>query len=367
MAFIPMLLLYPIGGIIADRLNKKNIMVILDFCTALLIFIFYLLESRVDVVILIAITMITLYAIQGAYQPAVQASVPLLVKPDQLMQGNSIVNMVTSLAGILGPVIGGILYSIFGLDPILYVSISCFFASAVMEIFIHIPYKKQPQKGNIIATGASDLKDSFYFMFKQRPVLWKVSLVYATVGLLLTSLILIALPVLITQRMNFAPDTANRLYGYAQGVIGGGAILGGIFAGALSKKLKSKDSSLILVGCGLSVLLGGFALQILQQSLAIYIVLIIGCGLLITLSTVFQIQILSYVQMLTPTELTGKVLSFVICICMCTIPVGQFIYGFIFEKIMVSFYLPFYVSGLLMIAISFATRRVFSGIEALLK
>ena len=30
-SFIPMILLFPIGGIIADRVNKRNIMVILDF------------------------------------------------------------------------------------------------------------------------------------------------------------------------------------------------------------------------------------------------------------------------------------------------------------------------------------------------
>jgi MFS family permease len=36
-SFIPMLLLFPIGGIIADRVNKRNVMVMLDFATAILI------------------------------------------------------------------------------------------------------------------------------------------------------------------------------------------------------------------------------------------------------------------------------------------------------------------------------------------
>ncbi|MFV0241588.1 MAG: MFS transporter, partial [Lacrimispora sphenoides] len=39
-SFIPMLFLFPVGGIIADRVNKRNIMVILDFSTALLISLF---------------------------------------------------------------------------------------------------------------------------------------------------------------------------------------------------------------------------------------------------------------------------------------------------------------------------------------
>lgn len=362
-AIVPMLLLYPIGGIIADRLNKKNIMVILDFSMAILIFLFCLLIGKIDVVPLIAISMIILYGIQGGYQPAVQASVPVLVKPEYLMQGNSIVNMVTSLAGMAGPVIGGVLYSIVGLIPILYVSIGCFFASAVMEIFIRIPFVKKLKKGNILATGIGDLKDSFRFMFKERPVLWKISLVYASMGLFLTALVLIALPVVITQRLGFAADTANRFYGYAQGMMGAGAILGGVLAGAVSQKLQPKAGSYILAGCGLCVLSGGFALQIFSDSMIIYVALLVGCGMLTALSTVLQIQILSYVQILTPTELTGKVLSFVICICMCTLPVGQFIYGLIFEVIGNHIYLPFYAAAFIIIGISVFTRRIFNGID----
>ena len=130
-----MLVLFPIGGIIADRFHKKNIMVLLDFGTSILIFLFCLLEGKMDIVPLVAITIVALYGIQGAYQPAVQASIPVLVSPEHLMQGNSIINLINSLASMLGPVFGGILFSVFGLSPILYVSIGCFFVSAIMEIF----------------------------------------------------------------------------------------------------------------------------------------------------------------------------------------------------------------------------------------
>ncbi|MDI3311457.1 MAG: MFS transporter [Thermoanaerobacterium sp.] len=142
-SFIPMLLLFPIGGIIADRVNKRSIMVILDFSTAMLISLFYLLVGKIDIVLLMAITMIILYGIQGAYQPAVKASVPMLVESEYIMKANSVVDMISSVASMVGPVIGGLLFYILGLAPILYASIGCFFAAAVMEIFIHIPFKKK--------------------------------------------------------------------------------------------------------------------------------------------------------------------------------------------------------------------------------
>ncbi|GHV72911.1 MFS transporter [Spirochaetia bacterium] len=364
-SFIPMLLLYPVGGILADRVNKRNIMVVLDFSTAILIFLFYVLAGKLDIVSLIAITMIILYGIQGAYQPAVQASVPVLVETEHIMQGNSVVNLITSLASMIGPVIGGILFSIVGLRPILFVSTGCFFASAVMEIFIHIPFEKRKPAGNIFSTGFNDLKESFIFMLKERPVLWKISIIFASINLFLTPLTLIGLPVLITQHLGFEPDTANRLYGYAQGVIAAGAVLGGLLAGVLSKKLKSTASPFLLIGCALSMLMGGIALQTLRGPMGIYMVLVIGSGLLVALSTVFQIQVMTYVQILTPTHLTGKVISCVICLCMCTNPLGQFMYGIVFETIGNRAWLPFYAAALIMIGIGVFTRRIFYGIDYL--
>lgn len=366
-AFIPMLIIFPIGGIIADRVNKRNIMVILDFTTAALIFLFYVLVGTTDIIPLMASTMIILYGIQGAYQPAVKASVPVLVDTKYLMQANSIVDVISSLSSVVGPVIGGILFSIVGLEPILYVSIGCFFVSAVMEIFIHIPFEKKQAKGNIFVTGFGDLKESFSFMFKKQPVLWKMSLFYASVNLILNSLVLIGIPVLITQHLGFTTNVANRLYGYAQGIIAAGSVLGGLLAGVLSKKLKSKSIPFFIIGGALSMLLGGLALQTLRNSMAIYIILVIACGILLTLETLFTIQMMSYVQILTPKNLIGKVISCVICICMCTNPIGQFIYGIVFEKIGSNTYVPFYVAALIMIGISAFIRHIFYGIEHLIE
>lgn len=74
-SLIPMIILTPFGGIIADRVNKRNIMVFLDFLTAAVIIIFALLIGKINLVFMIIITLMILYGIQGAYQPSVQASI----------------------------------------------------------------------------------------------------------------------------------------------------------------------------------------------------------------------------------------------------------------------------------------------------
>ena len=362
-SFIPMILLFPIGGIIADRLNKRNIMLVMDLCTAILISIFCLLSKRIEIVPLMAITMIVLYGLDGADRPAVKASIPALIDGKHIMKANSIIDMVDSTASMAGPVIGGILFAAFGLTPILYISICCFFASVVLDIFIHVPFEKRAASGNMFTTGIGDLKESFRFMFKEQPVLWKISLVFAASNLLLTALVLIGLPVIITQRLGFSPDTANRLYGYAQGVVAAGAILGGFLAGAISGKLKSKTGFILLIGCSLCVAVAGTALQMLSVSFVVYFILITNCGLLLTIHTIFQIQMMTYLQILTPNDLVGKVISCFMCVVMCTVPLGQVVYGFAFEHIGRNIYLLFYVAGFIMIGISILTRRIFSGID----
>lgn len=288
---------------------------------------------------------------KGSISATVKASIPVLVDKEHLMQANSIVDMISSFANMLGPVIGGLLFSFIGLTPILYISIACFFVSAVMEIFMNIPFEKKQRNENLFVTGLRDMQGSFRFVFKKKPVLWKISITYGMVSMLLCSLFVIALPVLITQSMGFSERMANRLYGYAQGVIAAGSIAGGLLGRYL------------IIGCALSILTSGLALQLFQSSMAIYVVLVVGCSLLMVLSTLFQIQMMSYVQILTPNELIGKVIACVICVCMCSNPIGQFLYGFVFEHIGDNAYLPFYVASFIVIGMGVITRGLFCKID----
>lgn len=363
--FIPMLVLYPIGGIFADRLNKKNIMVMLDFFTSGLVFIFCILQGRMNIIPLIGGTMIILYAIQGIYEPAVKASIPILVKGEDLIKANSIVDVVNSLASMIGPVIGGILFSIFGLGPVLYISIACFFISAVMEIFICIPFERKKSGRGLLETGVNDMKLSFNFIFNDQPIIWKVSAIYSLANLFLTSLILIAGPVIITQKLGFSLAEGNRLYGYAQGAIATGAVLGGLLSGFLSNRLNPSKSPLILIGSALSIIVVGLGLQVLKNPMQVYFVMVAGFSLLISLSTLFQIQLMTYIQRLTPNDLIGKVIACVICICRMTSPVGQFVYGLVYENVGNYYYLPFYLMGLFTIVIALLTRKVFQKVEEL--
>ncbi len=330
-AFIPAILLSPVGGIIADRVNKRNIMVILDFLTSIVILVFSLLMGKVELVVLVAVTMMLLYGIAGAYQPSVQASIPALASQDNIMAANSVINTISSFSSLTGPVIGGILYSAYGLKPVLYVCMACFFISAVMEIFIKIPYKKQAQDGSILYIAKEDLLKGLTFIRKDQPVIGKVLIITCGLNLFLSAMIITGLPYLITEVLGLGELQANKLCGYAEGALAAGGLSGGIFAGVLASKLSIKKAGMLLSGGALSVFPVSIALILPLPGIAVYTVMTICFFIIMVLSTIFTIQMLSFVQSVTPQELTGKVIAVILAGSMCSQPLGNALYGIFFE------------------------------------
>ena len=142
-------------------------------------------------IFLLAGALMLLYGIAGAYQPSVQSAIPVLVTQQHVMKANSVINTVNSLSSLTGPVLGGVLYSTYGLRTVLIICSACFFASAVMEIFIHIPYKKPEKKEGIWKIVRADFEQSFQFIRRERPEIGKVVLVICGINLFLSAMIIV--------------------------------------------------------------------------------------------------------------------------------------------------------------------------------
>lgn len=365
-AFIPMIFFTPAGGIIADRLNKRNIMVILDFSTAILLLLLAVSLKHINPILCIFGALIFLYGIQGAYQPAVQASIPLLVPAESMMRANACINLVSSLSGLMGPVLGGALLAAIGIYPIIFASLVCFFLSAVMEIFICIPFENRKTKGSILKTGFCDLKESLHFMTVDFPLILKISLICTGLNLFLSSCVNIGLPVIITQTLGFSAKTANRLYGLCEGVMGAGGLIGGLCAGVFASKLKADKASILLFFCGLMLVPVAAVLTFPLPKFAACIFLFISVFFMMAMISLFSIQLMTYLQILTPEELLGKVISCTMCISSCAVPIGQAAYGILFEKFDDVPQLLFFFTFVIVTAISFLSAKPFLHVQDIL-
>ena len=360
-AFIPAILLSPIGGIVADRINKRNIMVILDFFTAGVILMFVALMGRMNLILLMIFTLMLLYGIAGAYQPSVQASVPALVGQDHFMEANSIINTISSFASLLGPVLGGILYSTYGIESVLWVCILCFLASAVMELFIKIPYVKQDSDAGIWKIVKKDFSDSFRFIRKEKPVIGKGLVVICGINLFLASMILVGLPYMVTEVLPLDTALANKLYGFAEGALAAGGLTGGILAGVFAKKLIIKKVGNLIIACSVSVFLMGIVLPISDSAAVDYVVMTMGCFLVMVFSTIFTVQMLSFVQTETPQNLIGKVIAVILTISMCAQPAGNALYGVLFEICRGYEFAVILFSGIVSLIIACRARNIFQS------
>ena len=361
-AFIPAILLSPVGGILADRVNKKNIMVVLDFFTAAVILAVSLLLGKVDLVLLQTSALMLLYGIAGAYQPSVQASIPMLASQENYMAANSIINTISSFASLVGPVLGGIVYSAYGLRPVLWVCIVCFFLSAVMEIFIKMPFEKPEPSGNLWDTIKADFGESVRFIRQEKPVIGKALLVVCGINLFLSAMIIVGMPYLVTEVLDLEAHEANRLFGYAQGALAAGGLTGGICAGVFAGKLSIKKTGNLLVACAAPVFPIGLSLLFFESGMVNYLVLT-GCSFLVMVcSTVFSVQMMSFIQTETPQNLLGKVIAVILTICMCAQPLGNAFYGVMFGACKGFEYVVVLFAGVVTLGIVVCARKIFENL-----
>ena len=358
-AFIPMVIFSLFGGIIADRKNKRNIMVALDFTTATVILIFSFALGKVLLIPLMIAVLMILYGISGIYQPAVQASIPLITEKQFLMQGNAVINMVSTLAGLLGPLIGGVLFGAFGIMPILFISISCFAFSAVMEVFIHIPFEKNTDGKSVFSAVGSDLSDSFKFIKYEKPIFLSILEILAVFNLILTAMMLVGIPVIVVQILGMS-DTA---LGITQGAMGLGGLAGGIITGAAAEKIRPKNGYIFLIICSLAAFVMGISVfEAVPKNIGYFIITAISFSAMCA-STMFSVSMMTAAQQQTPPNLLGKIMAVIIAVSSCSQPVGQALYGVLFDVFADKPYLIMIGAATLAMAVSLYSKKVFAVLE----
>lgn len=327
-SMIPTILLSPFGGVLADRVNRRNIMVCLDITTSLVCLLFLTQLGSNQIVSIIAAMMIVLSIIQSMYQPTVQSSVPLLVDKDSLLQANGIVIQVSALASFLGPILGGILYGFLDLKVILVISAVAFFIAAVLELFIHMPFTKQSLNGKLSNTVILDLKQALNYISKDNPILFKLLLLVAAINLLFSSMIMIGLPYIVKIQLGLS----SQLYGIAESFLAIGSIAAGLSIGFVAKKHSIHNAYIFILLGGVLLLPLAFVSDLDIKPMIAYSITCLSTFLCLVCIGIFTIFAQTFIQTETPHAMLGKVSAVVSTIVMCSYPIGQSLYGILFDN-----------------------------------
>jgi MFS family permease len=349
----------PFGGILADRVNRRNVMLILDFTVTTLLLTFGFTLSLGYEVAQIGIVMSIMTVVHSFYGPAVQAAIPSLQEKENLVAANAVVNQIVMLSNILGPILGGVFYAITGISGLIWMSASVFLVSAIVDIFIKIPFTKQEHTGGVFSIIKNDMSQGFRFIFKEQPDLLKSLGALSAINLLFVSM-QVGLPFIILVVL----ARGSELFGIFSALGAAAGMLGGIFVGITAKRANFKLHFWALAIIGFLIALMGSLFLVNLTNITIFI-LITGCTMgMYFFASVFNIPFISALQKLTPNHLLGKVMAYVSTIAMATTPIGRLIYGVIFEEFQDNMFVIFSTTGILLAITGIFVRILFKRLAA---
>ena len=359
-ALLPTVLLSPFGGILADRANRKHIMVALDALSGLSVLAAGLLLPLGRELWVIGALLVLLSVLAAFESPTVQACVPQMVSPQNLVQGNAVVSQVSAVTSLVTPFWGSLFYTAFGIGPVFAAAVVCFWLTALLECMIRLEYQKPPRTAGIGAIVREDLAVSAHFLRREQPDILKLLLLAALAGMFVSGTAVVGFPYLVRTVLGLSAT----YYGAAESAMGAAAILGSLCAGLLGKKLRVRDMAAIFLSFGLSLFPIGFSFLLPVGRMARYGVLLFFFCVCQLGVCIFSTYAITLIQQRTPEQLMGKVMSCVFTLSMCAQPVGQMVYGALFDCFSDSVYWVLIPTGVLICLIAVASRGFLKRMEA---
>lgn len=358
-AMLPTILLSPFGGILADRANRRNIMVALDALSGTSVLIAGAVLFFGHDIFIIGVLLVVLSVLAAFESPTVQACVPQMLSEDDLLRGNAIVNQVQAFASLFTPFLGSIIYAAFGLHPILWGTVACFFLTAILECFIRLDDRKPNVHMPIREIIKKDFSASIRFLCREQPCILKLLLLAALASLFVAGTVVVGFPYLVRTVLGLSAEH----YGAAESAMGVAAILGSLFVGIMAQKFRLRWLSLAFEGLGLCLVPAGIVFLLPLAPFGIYIILLIMFCIMQFGCSLFSTCAISVIQRRTPEHLMGKVMSYVFTLSMCAQPAGQLVYGALFDRFAHCPYWVLIPSGALLCAVGILSVPSFVDLE----
>jgi len=292
---IPQIMFGLVGGVIADRWDRKLVMVSADVLRGLIILCIILVDS-VQQLWSLYLAAAGLAMVGVFFYPARNAVIPNIVPGSLLLAANSLIQGSYIIALIVGPVIAGAAVELWMPSAIILDSIT-FFISAIVIGVMKIPNATSDQSDTAEDNGVwEDIKAGLNFIRYNR-ALRRVLVVTAVATLGIGAIVLLAIP-----HLKAELEAGGLEYGIAMSMLGLGSVLGGLMVNQLSQRLSTSTivgGMLTLAGAAIVVFV--FApnyLAVLVSVVVIGMCVVIARGALDTIS-----------QALSPDAMRGRVQS----------------------------------------------------------
>jgi DHA3 family macrolide efflux protein-like MFS transporter len=255
-SFILYILLSPVAGVLADRIDRRILMVAGDLGAALMTLMLLVLYQSGGLQIW---HLYLAEALTGAFEafqlPAYNAAITMIIPKEQYARAAGMRALSTSLSDVAAPAFAGILLRLLGLGGVMVVDILTFFIGIAPLLVLTIPRPVMPEHGGARGSVWSDIRFGFRYIV-ERAGLRGLLLVYIGINLA-AALTYYA----VMDPMVLARTGGDELaLASVKSALGMGGVVGGLIMSAWGGP-KRKIHGVLLMG-GVSFLLGDFMMGV---------------------------------------------------------------------------------------------------------
>lgn len=320
------------GGAVADRWHRKRIMIVSLTASAGFVALIPVLftASVLDIVLLTGISFLLSTATQF-FEPALNAAIPGMVSKQALTPANSMIMSTKQLGTILGPGLAGFLITQIGITTIFYIDALTFVMAAMVTLMVTVP-NPAGESSEPDGKQASDAVRPLYralwadiakaLSFVRRETILFLVILLAIFANLAVAPIRVITPSFVQDVLGQGAES----YGFLISAFSVGVVLAMLLVGRLEQHVRK--GSLILAGFFTAgVALGGTAL-VTQYAQLLPLFFIVGCGF-----AAINVPFRTLIQVSTPDELLGKVLSLDLVLSTSAVPLSQVLFGLLAEQV----------------------------------
>jgi len=314
--FLPMFLFGPLGGVFADRLDKRRVLYVTQSASGLLAAAFSILIAtgsiRLWIIYLLAIA---LGFVNVFDNPARQSFISEMVSAKDMPNAVTLNSVSMNMARVFGAALGGVLAAAIGLAL-------CFACNAVSFVAVLT---------SLAAMRRSELFPAKRVGRKKRQVRQGLSYVRRTPELLIPLIMIAVVGTLAWEFQVTLPLMASKVfgggaaaYGVMASVMGAGAVVGGLISAARARP-RARALCLAAIGWGIAILAAAVAPNLILELAAMVFV---GYG-----SITFNSLAKTTLQLAAKPEMRGRVMALWALAWLGSTPIGGPIVGWIGQEI----------------------------------
>ena len=346
-ASIPRIVFMLIGGAMADRFDRKRILVLSLISRAVFLAAFVTLlifmhgKPSLWMIDVIAVLFGT---IDAFFYPAYNSMIPSVVPKNVLDRANSLVQTVQQISTVLGPLLAaGLLW--FHTFSVMFIVIAGLFAlSSMMLSFLRL-HQEEDDTGNAEAEASASMwrsiEEGIRFVMTVR-ILLMVMVVALGINLLFMGPINIGIPILVKSH-----GWSGSIYGTYESGFGIGTVIGGVLV-AIMRGFRGKFLWLGWLGAlmGLAMAAIGFV-PFVWGGIGLM-------GIMGIMVSVVNIPLITYIQTIVPSDKLGRTMSLLTLMSVGLVPVSYTASSFLLQQKVMSDRSLLFWCGLAMAALFFA-------------